>query len=167
MFDEYKMNLPEGSAGQWQVSKFVVDDAASRFTSFRAALKGRGYVPPGTYTQLTRSGTIVMSDTPDEIADHLAFIHRVHGICLINGLGLGMAVNAALRKPNVTHVYVVEQSADVISLVEPTYKKITGTSSPCCMEMRSPTSGPSCAASDSTSYGTISGTRFAAIIYRR
>ena len=64
-----------------------------------------------------------MSDTPDEIKDHLAFIYRAHGICLINGLGLDMAATAALRKPNVAHVYVVEQSADVISLVAPTYKK--------------------------------------------
>ena len=118
MFDEYKVDL-QGPCGS--VAGFVVvDDAASRYIPSRAQ---KVEATSAWNLHIAHPRAIVMSDTPDEIKDHLAFIYRAHGICLINGLGLDMAATAALRKPNVAHVYVVEQSADVISLVAPTYKK--------------------------------------------
>mgnify|MGYP001566944409 CR=1 FL=1 len=62
-----------------------------------------------------------MSDTPAEAHEHHRFYHMARGRVLINGLGLGFALAAILRKPEVEHVTVVERSPDVISLVAPTY----------------------------------------------
>lgn len=42
-----------------------------------------------------------------------------HGRVLIAGLGLGMIVHGAMKKPEVKHVTVIEKSADVIGLVSP------------------------------------------------
>jgi len=60
-----------------------------------------------------------MSDTPDEIHDHSAAIHKATGRCLINGLGLGVVARAMLMKSDVEHVTVIEKSADVIDLISP------------------------------------------------
>ena len=62
---------------------------------------------------------MVMSDTPDEIRDHLGAIYMAKGRCLVVGLGIGMVAQAMLRKPEVEHVTIVEKSSDVIQLVGP------------------------------------------------
>jgi len=62
-----------------------------------------------------------MSDTADEIHDHFEFLHRARGRVLIHGLGLGVAVQMALLKPEVEHVLVVELEQAVIDLVAPHY----------------------------------------------
>ena len=119
--EEYKVNVPEGKSGIWYVEKFEVkEDSIGRISYM---LHGRD-VPPGIYTRLCREKSFdnpVMSDTPSEIGDHLHFIHTAHGNCLINGLGLGVVVNALLHKPEVTHIDVVEIEQDVINLVWPAY----------------------------------------------
>lgn len=78
---------------------------------------------PGTYTRLVheRRG-VVMSDTTAERRDHYPFVMKAKGHCLINGLGLGMCLAAALNKPEVESVTVVEIDEDVIRLVGPAYK---------------------------------------------
>ena len=68
-----------------------------------------------------RPTNVVMSDTPDEYADHTEAIERASGRVLINGLGIGMVLKAMLAKPSVTHIDVVEIEADVLSLVAPYY----------------------------------------------
>lgn len=121
------VNVPEGSRGKWTVSKFTVSEEDAKFSALRAAIKGRGYVSAGTYTQLTCQGRgIVMSDTPDERRDHYVAVRMACDHVLINGLGLGMVLGAILKKEkmgvkSVSKVTVVELDADVIELVGPTY----------------------------------------------
>lgn len=114
--------LPEGQRGQWKISRFVVSKEDARFSALRAAMKGRGYVPAGTYTSLTRNGAIVMSDTPDEMRDHSFAVRQAKGHTLINGLGIGMVLAACLRKRDVERVTVVEIDPDIIALVGPHYR---------------------------------------------
>lgn len=119
LFD--KVTVPEGTSGPWAVQRFTVSAEDAKFGYLRAALKGRGAVPPGTYTRLTFRGGVVMSDTPDEMLDHLQPVRRAYGRCLITGLGLGMVLGAMLKRASVEHVTVVEIDRDVISLVAPHY----------------------------------------------
>ena len=113
-----KVNVPEGESGIWKVVKFEVPE--NSIGAMRLAFAGRP-IKPGAYTRLMRGGTLVMSDTPAEMADHYKFIWKANGRCLINGLGLGMCLAAVLKKETVTHVTVIEKSQDVISLVGDTY----------------------------------------------
>jgi len=117
-----QVDVPEGTRGPWSVSRFTVNEEQSKFDRLRAVVKGHGrYVPSGTYTALMRGGYVIMSDTPDEMRDHYEPVRRAKGSVLINGLGIGMVLNAILRKPDVTDVTVIEKSADVIALVGPHY----------------------------------------------
>src|SRR3972149_6976915 len=119
-FEKYQVDVPEGTSGNWSVSRFTVSKESAESGRLRAFVSmSRRYVPEGTYTQLKRGDEIVMSDTPDEIQDHLNAIRRASGRCLVAGLGLGMVAHAMLRKPGVKHVTIVEKSPDVIKLVGP------------------------------------------------
>ena len=57
-----------------------------------------------------------MSDTPDELRDLSDFKYHCFGNVLINGLGLGCAVDIALASPRVTDITVVEIEPKVIDL---------------------------------------------------
>ena len=109
-----KVTVPEGECGAWKVRRVEVED------SIVARFRERHFVP-GTYTHLTRNGKLVMSDTPAERRDHLAFVRAATGDVLISGLGLGMCLAACLRKPDVTSITVIEIDPDVIALVGPHY----------------------------------------------
>lgn len=125
---DYKVNLPEGQSGDWKIEKFTVDADAARLEMLRSMFsssRGRG-VPEGAYTRLMRRGTVVMSDTPDEIRDHLEPIREATGNVLINGLGLGVVLQGVLEKPGVAHATVIELSSDVIELVGKYYQKRYG-----------------------------------------
>ena len=126
---DYKVNVPCGKSGIWEVSRFTVTHEDAELMRLRSIMsfssRGR-YVPEGEYTKLTRNGYIIMSDTPDEIRDHLYMIHEAKGEILINGLGLGMVLNACLKNPEVSHATVIELSEDVIKLVGLHYKQIYG-----------------------------------------
>ena len=116
--ETFKVDIPPGRSGDWEVDVF---DATYIEKPNKADLgPGRNY-HPGTFTRLTHRGRTIMSDTPDEVQDHMPFINRAHGRVLINGLGLGMVLKAVLAKPEVTKVDVVELSPDVINLVLPHY----------------------------------------------
>jgi len=120
---KYKVTIPAGASGDWRIEHIVISELDSQFSRLRAvANEGRGYVPPGSYIRLMRNDTLVMSDTPDEVADHLTAIFRATRCCLVNGLGLGMVTDAILKQPSVEHVTVVDASEDVIKLVGPTLK---------------------------------------------
>ena len=114
-----KVTVPEGELGPWAIKRFEVSEEHSKLCSLRSMFHplARGRVPAGRYTKLTRNGSIIMSDTPDEMRDHYDFVRRAHGHVLINGLGLGMALGAVLAKPEVERVTVVEIDRDVIALV--------------------------------------------------
>lgn len=119
--EKYKVDVPIGKSGEWNVSKFTVAEKDIRAITY--ALHGRP-IPLGCYTRLMREGAWdpMMSDTPAEIQDHLDFIYKATGDCLLNGLGLGVVLKAILSKPEVTHIDIVEIEQDVINLVWPTYK---------------------------------------------
>lgn len=127
VLDQYKVNIPEGMSGKWAIEKFEVDSEAAKWERIRAVLNhsGRG-VPEGKYTRLMRGSELIMSDTPDEIRDHMRAIRLAKGNVLINGLGLGVVLQAVLRKAEVEHVTVVEISADVIALVATHYETMFG-----------------------------------------
>jgi hypothetical protein len=115
------VQIAEGTRGKWTVARFSVTEADAKFSALRAAMKGRGYVPAGTYTKLARNGCIIMSDTPDEMRDHRYAVSVAKGHVLLNGLGIGMVLTNILRKKEVTAVTIVEIDADVIALVGPNY----------------------------------------------
>jgi hypothetical protein len=117
-YDKYKVNVPDGTSGEWKVDHFTIDDNTPG--TVIDALHGRP-IPNGTYTRLTCGKTVVMSDTEAEVRDHSEFIRKAYGRCLINGLGIGVVLKAITEKPEVTHVDVVELSDDVIKLVWPVY----------------------------------------------
>ena len=112
--------LPDGVSGNWSVSTFEVPE--NDFSQIISMYKsGRG-VPAGTYKRLKRNGTVVMSNTPDEIRDFSYFVRISHGSILINGLGLGCVVKKLLNKSEVTKITVIEKNEDVIKLVAPYFK---------------------------------------------
>lgn len=113
----HKVAIPEATRGDWRIEKFVVSDEQAKMEALRSMFSGGRGVPAGSYTRLMRGGTVVMSDTPDEIRDHYSIIGKARGHVLINGLGIGMVLAAVLKKPEVERVTVVELSADVIALV--------------------------------------------------
>lgn len=122
-YEKYKVNwLPAGECGEWRIEKFTVDKRDETITLINFMQHGRGHVPQGEYTRLIHADTgklngPMMSDTPEEIRDHLHFIRQTKGRVLIHGLGIGMCALAAARKPEVKSVLVIEKSLDVISLV--------------------------------------------------
>ena len=128
-YEQYKVNIPEGIAGNWKVVKFTVSPRDAELSTVRSMFSftdGGRSVPEGTYTGLYHGGTIVMSDTPSEIRDHLGAVYKAKGKCLVNGLGLGMVAAAMLSKPEVTHVTVIDISPEVIQLVGTTLKERYG-----------------------------------------
>lgn len=116
-FEQYKVTVPPGISGEWRVEKFTVNKEDAAWHNVRERIKGMGRViHPGTYTRLVRGNSIIMSDTPAEIMDHMQFIRRATGTVLINGLGIGMCLKAVLMNPKVEEVTVVELSQDVLNL---------------------------------------------------
>jgi hypothetical protein len=126
--DKYKVDVPEGVSGPWAVARYTVSEADASFGRLRMVVTGCArHVPAGEYTKLTcNGGTPVMSDTPDEIRDHLDVIRRARGRVLIHGLGLGVVLRACALKAEVEHVLVIDKSPDVIALVAPHYEAMFG-----------------------------------------
>jgi predicted membrane-bound spermidine synthase len=110
-----KVELPEASKGKWSIQHFEVEEP-----DIHSMLRGRG-VRPGKYTRIMRNGTLVMSDTPAEMRDHIGPVLQAKGSCLINGLGIGLVLKNILLKDEVTDVTVVEISQDLIDIVSPHY----------------------------------------------
>lgn len=108
--------------GSWVVEPFTVDEAAARNGEISAIFNySNRFAPAGDYTRLVRGGpwprgTLVMSDTPDEISDHGAAFHQAKRSerILINGLGLGCLLRGVLSLDNVRHVDVVEISGELV-----------------------------------------------------
>lgn len=105
----------EGRHGSAELVKYT----ASALDSFRGAMHGANIRAGDTTIQLLVNGRLWMSDTSDEYRDHIRAIREATGRVLIHGLGLGCYLSAILTKPEVTHVDVVELSADVLALVGP------------------------------------------------
>lgn len=118
-----EVNVPDGISGVWEV-KTVERPKPSQLEIVRAAFNQDGRIAPeGTYKVLKREGTLVMSNTPDEIRDFMHVVRGAYGTILINGLGLGVLVQALLDRGQVEEIIVIEKSADVIRLVGGHYEK--------------------------------------------
>ncbi len=119
------VNIPEGQSGDWAIQIFEVTKAASdRFNLSNIFSRHTSRnIEPGTYTRLvnTETKSVMMSDTPAERRDHYMIVREGTGHVLIHGLGIGMVVNALLKKPDVTKITVIEKSEDIIKLVAPSY----------------------------------------------
>jgi len=114
-----RVDVPEIDEDGVRVSRFEI--GRYDIQNLRETIKnGRG-CHPGTYTKLTVDGRLWMSDTTAEQRDHMEAVHVMilHGArrVLINGLGLGMVVAAALAVPTVEHVDVVERDPRVARLI--------------------------------------------------
>lgn len=121
---EWECIVPNGVCGNWRVESFIVSADASEATKFRAAITGRPgeYVPKGDYKRLRRGSVTIMSNTPMEANTNREFVQRAQGNVLISGLGLGLVLNAILKKPEITLVTVIEKYAEVITLVWPSFE---------------------------------------------
>jgi hypothetical protein len=115
-----EVNLPEIDTEGVKVSRFEV--RSDNIRNMLLALKdGRG-AHSGTYTRLDVDGRLWMSDTTAERRDHMEPLWQMwnHGNVkrvLINGLGLGMIVNAALTMPWIEHIDIVEREERVARLI--------------------------------------------------
>lgn len=123
--DRMTVTVPEGELDGLVVERFEMK--AYDLENMRQALHyGRG-TAPGMYTRLIEPGTKTfwMSDTDAEKRDHVPAVSRINFLkakrVVINGLGLGMVLQAALSYEHVEHVDVVEKDQRVIKLVGPHY----------------------------------------------
>lgn len=124
--DEFSLGtstVPCGQQGAWSLEEFEVSEKEARFFNVRASFKPGGrfmMVRPGRYKRLKHASRgVVMSNTPMEVMTNRQALNASRGFVLINGLGMGMLLEAVLAKPEVKRVRVVEIDEDVISLVGP------------------------------------------------
>lgn len=113
--------VPDGEKGPWKITTFTISPEDEKLYNIRVLMNGTPglRVRAGTYRRLSRNGTVVMSNTPMEVATNREAYMAATGRVLINGLGLGMLLEAILSKPDVTYVRVIEIDQDVIDLVGP------------------------------------------------
>jgi hypothetical protein len=123
-----KVTVPYGRRGRAKVTRYTLTQKRADAINWRIVLHSeeRAWSYPGRYTGLCVDGIMVMSDEAKEIEDHLPFISKATGRVLLTGLGLGMCLQALLRKPETLHVTVVEECADVVHLVAGHYLAMFG-----------------------------------------
>lgn len=145
--DRMTVTVPEGEVDGLRVQKFEVihpddwtdadnerTDVTSLLEYLRMERDGRGCAP-GWYTRLADYNDrdshgrpqVWMSDTTAEREDHTFAVAAIQmqkaSRVVINGLGLGMVVAAALTYDHVRHIDVVEKDERVIKLVGPHYQQ--------------------------------------------
>jgi len=122
-------DLPEKQVGNYRIHKFTITPEEAAVYNLKASIRGIEdmSVEPGDYTALLRGsgdkGVVVMSDTPSERRDHMEIVKRGQGHVLVNGLGLGVVLNALCMSVDVDLVTVIEFVPEVISLVADHYRK--------------------------------------------
>lgn len=124
---DIRVDVPEGQSGDWKIERFTVSDKDAELHNMRSIFSFSGggrTIEAGTYTKIMRGGVLVMSDTPAEIRDHMEFVRKAKlgGHILINGLGLGWALEAIIDEPKIESITVIEKSPEVISLVAEHYQ---------------------------------------------
>lgn len=119
------VDLPEGELDGVAVRRFEVGRDRLEYFIHMLRAEGRG-AHPGVYTMLTLDGHLWMSDTTAERRDHFEPLYQMWKNdarrVLVNGLGLGMIVKAALTLPSVEHIDVVEVDPRVAKLVGSHYE---------------------------------------------
>lgn len=123
-----RVQLESGRKGNWTLKTFTVNEKQSELTFNKALVTygNRGFVPRGTYTILTHKKDTVMSDSPDEISDHLPFFDAAKGHVLVGGLGIGLCIQSLQDKRGVESLTILEKSKDVIDLVGRQYQERIG-----------------------------------------
>lgn len=114
--------VPDGTSGPWTIDTFTITEAEARSYNLSCLFGGSGAmcIDPGTYRRLRHKDRgVVMSNTPMEVRTNRIAYRMARGRVLINGLGLGMLLEAILSKPDVTYVRVIEIDPDVIKLTGP------------------------------------------------
>lgn len=125
--DRMTIAVPEGELDGLVVERFEMKPG-NLHNMMQALKHGRG-TRPGVYTRLIEPKAEIfwMSDTDAEKNDHVPAVSRIDFLkakrVLINGLGLGVVLQAALSYDHVEHVDVVEKDERVIKLVGPHYTK--------------------------------------------
>lgn len=116
--------VPDGESGPWKISTFTLNETEARRFNLCNMRNPNQWLDPGTYRRLAhdRRG-VVMSNTPMEVRTNCEPFYHATGRVLINGLGLGMLLEAILSKPVVTNVRVIELDEHVIKLVAPHFQK--------------------------------------------
>lgn len=121
-YETMTVDLPECEQDGLTVERFTIE--RNSLANFRL---GSRATRPGTYTALKLNGRLWMSDTDAEKHDHIEAVFKMAGLqarrVLINGLGLGMVLKAALAMEHVEHIDVVELDERVIKLVGAHYAK--------------------------------------------
>ncbi|KAA9007327.1 class I SAM-dependent methyltransferase [Paenibacillus spiritus] len=108
MFTPMAEFLEEREMGKFKLSKFTITKENRSW---------RDYIPDGTYTRLTRSGEVVMSDTPMEQRTNSEFVRKAHGDVFIAGLGIGMILIPILKDEKIKTITILEKHEEVIELV--------------------------------------------------
>lgn len=122
--------LPDGvTHGKLTVRHATFSKGEGLFQAIQAA-QGRnrgGFNREGdVHAQLYQGRTLWMSDTAEERRDHSFALHRTTGDVLVGGLGLGLFALAAMLKPEVESVTVIEINPEVVALVEPYLRRAAG-----------------------------------------
>ena len=116
-------STPCGRRGPWAIEEFEVSETDARIFNMRASMRPGARVfsvQPGRYKRLIHdSRGVVMSNTHMEVFTNRQAFAASKGFVLINGLGMGMLLEAILAKPEVNRVRVVELDDDVLKLVGP------------------------------------------------
>lgn len=132
---KYQVDYEEAEQGPFSIRKFTIapwekkrlrtiktegikrDPGSGDFTKLVETVPGKG--PEGGPGQVTW-----MSDTRAEILEHTPILnkffysqHVKHKRILVNGLGLGLVVHAALTFDSIDQIDVVECNEDIIELV--------------------------------------------------
>lgn len=127
-WEQFKVGekLTDGESGIWRVKHFHIEEDDPRRLLYVAEGRDSGW---GDFVSLGFKEDDhwhpMMTDTKVEIWGHYEAIDAIAWSStkrvLINGLGLGMVLNAALQYDHVEHIDVVDNSWDVIKLVAPAY----------------------------------------------
>lgn len=122
LYDLMTVDLPEVDVDGIRVERF--EARSDTIEAFRQAIVGRP-VADGTYTKLVVDGKLWMSDTPAEKKDHVPALQMMRlqhaKRVLINGLGIGMVLKAALSFDFIEHIDVIEIDQRIIDVIGPHY----------------------------------------------
>lgn len=125
-----RIKIPVGREGDFRVDRIRVREEEARDHNFELAHRATlamGFMSEGIYYGLYQGKQLISSDFPYDLwGSRTNFLKRAQGNVLINGLGLGILVNACLLKDSVEHVTVVEKYPEVINLIGHGYKNRFG-----------------------------------------
>ena len=116
--------IPDCENDDWLIDTVEVSQYDADMYDLRCLLNNTPEmrIRAGTFKRLVRKHSpraVVMSNTPMEIQTNAQAYWEASGDVIINGLGLGMILEAILSKEDVTRVRVIEISQSLIDLIGP------------------------------------------------